>query len=234
MKEIVADVKKDNCIALYLSPPSSLSTFHFPLSTRRVHAQATRIIDLTKTEEEILAQMHPKGRYNITVASRNGIVVREGSESDIGAFYELLKSTGGRDGFKILQKSHYTRFLSALEESFFLLAEHQGKPVAGLIGVIWNGTGIYYYGASSYEHRNLMAPYLLQWETMKRCKEKGCTSYDLLGISPENASANDPWQGITEFKRKFGGTVVTYPHEQMIVLRPVMQWSLSLKRRFFG
>ena len=114
------------------------------------------------------------------------------------------------------------------------MAYQREKPIAGLIGVIWEKTGIYYYGASSYEHRALMAPYLLQWEAMKYCKAQGCTQYDLLGIAPPDAGTDHPWQGISGFKEKFGGKVVMYPPEQMMVLRPVMQKLLTLKRKLLG
>lgn len=236
VQTIVEDAKKDKCLALYASP-SSFFTFHsslFTSSHRRVYAEATRIIDLTMTEDAILAQMHQKGRYNINLARKNSVNVRKGSLEDIDTFYELLKSTGSRDGFTISKKSHYARFLTDLDGSFVLIAEHDKKPIAGLIGVTWNGTGIYYYGASSYEHRQLMAPYALQWEAMLLCKAAGCTQYDLLGISAEGAPADDPWWGITDFKRKFGGTVVSYPPEQTVVLRPVIKTLLAWKRKIVG
>ena len=251
MQQIIDDAKAHQCMALYLSPISPLSTFHFPLSTRRIHAEATRILDLTKTENELLAQMHPKGRYNIGVAQKHGVEVKQGTVSDVEAFYGLLQSTGNRDGFVVSQKSHYTRFLTHLERSFILMATHEGKAVAGLIGVMWpppsplaplptgegnvshQRNGIYYYGASSYEHRQLMAPYLLQWEAMKHCRQNGCSRYDLLGVAATD-SPEDPWTGISDFKRKFGGTVVTHPPEQMIVLRPVMKKVLEWKRKVLG
>ncbi len=250
LEKIINDAKDDRCIAVYFSPATVLPAHHdaFTTASRHVYPEATRIVDLTKTEDEILAQMHPKGRYNIGVAKKHSIEVSEGSSGDIEAFYELLKGTGSRDGFKISQKSHYTRFLSHLRDSFILMANYQGKPVAGLIGVLWpppltppprgegnfSRTGIYYYGASSYEHRHLMAPYLLQWEAIRQCKNAGCMRYDLLGIAPENAGTDDPWAGISDFKRKFGGTVVSYPPEQMIVLQPIVKKMLEWKRRVVG
>ncbi len=255
VQEIVDEAKKDKCLALYVSPPS-LFTLHssfFISSPRHIQPQASRIIDLTQSEDDILAQMHPKGRYNISLARKHGIIVESfGSngppEQSIDSFYALLQGTGDRDGFRIFQKSHYKRFLADLKGSFLLMAMYQGKPIAGLIGIIWppplttppkregnqGQVGIYYYGASSYEHRNLMAPYLLQWEAIRRAKANGCTHYDLLGISPENARSDDPWRGISDFKRKFGGTVVTYPPEQMIVMRPVMKLALEMKRKVLG
>ena len=234
MQRIISDAKKDRCILIYLSPLIELPATSYQLpATRHVHAAATRIIDLTKSEDEILAQMHPKGRYNINVAKRHGMTIEEGSIDDIDAFYQLLQSTSKRDGFTVSQKSHYTRFLSDLEGSFILLAKHAQKPIAGLIGVKWGTTGIYYYGASSHEDRQLMAPYLLQWEAMRKCKAESCTRYDLLGIEPENQESGQ-WAGITEFKRKFGGSVTTYPLEQMVVLRPMVKKILEWKRVIMG
>ena len=93
-----------------------------------------------------------------------------------------------------------------------------------------------------------MAPYLLQWEAIKYCKAKGCRTYDFLGIAPLSPSPPEgegrasqaregeghPWQGISDFKAKFGGTVLTYPPEQEVTLRPVMKGLLEMKRYFFG
>lgn len=244
MTRIVTDAKHEKCMSLMLSPSKALPAPCYPLSARHVHPESTRIIDLTQSEEEILAQMHPKGRYNIKVADKEGVTVRRGSHEDIDAFYELLQSTGNRDGFKISRKSHYASFMKSMDGSFILLAEHEKKPIAGLIGVMWppsaeatggkNRIGIYYYGASSYAHRSLMAPYQLQWEAMKLCKAAACTQYDLLGVSTEPAPKDDPWIGISDFKRKFGGTVVSFPPEQMVVLRPVMKWALEMKRKILG
>ena len=107
------------------------------------------------------------------------------------------------------------------------------SPIAGLLGVNWNKAGIYYYGASSYAHRASMAPYALQWETMRFCKANGCETYDLLGVTPSNAPSDHVWSGITNFKEKFGGTLVTYLPEQQIILRPTVNKLLNLKRKLW-
>ncbi|MFA6523823.1 MAG: peptidoglycan bridge formation glycyltransferase FemA/FemB family protein [Candidatus Peribacteraceae bacterium] len=258
LDRIILSAQREKCLSLFLSPPAPFSIFNFQFSIRpsgrHEQPEATRILDLTQPEEALLAQMHQKGRYNIKVAEKHGVRVEE--SKDIDAFYALLKETGGRDAFGIKPKTHYEAFLKELPGSFLLLAyaaqNDSVRPspgtgvgmganspgykeaLAGLLGIIWNGTGVYYYGASSYAHRALMAPYLLQWEAMKRCKALGCVSYDLLGISPPGAPQSHPWTGVSAFKEKFGGTVVTYPPEQQIVLRPVLNSLLGLKRKFFG
>jgi lipid II:glycine glycyltransferase (peptidoglycan interpeptide bridge formation enzyme) len=240
LQRIAHDAKSERCISLYLSPSIVLTAHSSQLTASHRHVQptATRIIDLTVPEEQILAQMHSKGRYNINLARKHGVAVVQGSANDIPGFYGLLQETGKRDGFTIASESHYTRFLSSLEGSFLLMAKHEDRPIAGLLGVIWNGIGIYYYGASSFADRALMAPYLLQWEAMRQCRMHGCGAYDLLGIEDEsrinNQESRGSWAGITEFKRKFGGTVVTYPQEQVQVLRPWMNRALWMKRKVLG
>lgn len=232
---IMSEAKKESCMSLYWTAPKDthLSSFFSHISNRHVQPEATRIIDLRLPEAEILAQMHEKGRYNIKVAQKHGVIIKE--SQDIDAYYELATQTGGRDGFRILPKKSYENFLKHLPGSFLMLASTpEGKVIAGILGVIWNGTGIYYYGASSSEHRNLMAPYLLQWEAMKKCKAENCHSYDLLGVAPENAKPNHPWQGISSFKAKFGGQLINYPPEQEKVLKPWAKMAISLKRKLVG
>ena len=111
--------------------------------------------------------------------------------------------------------------------------ESTKKPIAGLLGVRWEWKGIYYYGASDRAHRALMAPYALQWAAIKLCKEQGCTAYDLFGIAPPD-QPHHPWAGISDFKEKFGGTVILYPSEQQIVLRPWKHRIVKMKRKILG
>lgn len=243
LNHIVTEAKERNALALYYSPLLDLTMSGSTESPRHIHCEATRVLDLTVSENDLLAQMKPKGRYNIRVANKKGVTVEE--SDDIDAYYALATETGSRDGFTVPSKAHLRSFLHDLPGSFLLLAMASSKntslssgewgigerrPIAGLLGVIHNNVGIYYYGASSYEHRALMAPYALQWHAIKYCKQLGCHSYDLLGIAPRN-DANHPWAGITNFKEKFGGEVITHPREQMVLLRPITDWLLRWKRR---
>lgn len=244
LDQITQDARKDRCITLYCSPLQALETYgkKFEVSHRHIQPTATRIIDLTVSEEEILAQMKPKGRYNIGVAERHGVRVE--ASTDVTAFHALMVKTAMRDTFRPLPLEIYRTFLHQVTGAFLLLAHHPetAEAVAGIIGVQWPAdtaapslrapTGIYYYGASQYEHRALMAPYLLQWHAMRRCKAAGCASYDLLGVAPPDADREHPWQGVSTFKEKFGGGVVVYPAEVRLTLKPITQRLLALKRRF--
>lgn len=244
---LLEEAKKEKCITLYISPIQELRHEKFFRTKRHEQPEATLILDLAQADEKILEQMKQKGRYNIRLAEKNGVTVEQ--SKDVQAFYQLMKSTGERDAFGVHSQKHYEKFLMNLSGSFLLIAYESGhdkKPIAGLIGVIWGNTGlptvdgspakvgIYYYGASSYESRSLMAPYALQWAAMKHCKLAGCTHYDLLGIAPPDSPENHAWQGITGFKEKFGGTLVTYPAEQEAVLKPLAKTALTVKRKILG
>lgn len=234
MERIVGDARQDRCIQLLYSPTFTIDGWTTPLardSKRHVHPEATLLIDLKQSEQELLAQMHQKGRYNINVARKHGVEIVQGTAHDIDDFYRLLIGTGNRDNFIILKKSQYRCFLESLEDAMLLLAKRDGTVIAGLLNAMWNGTMYYYYGASSYEHRQLMAPYLLQWEAMMHAKRRGCSTYDLLGIMPPNAPENDPWKGITDFKRKFGGSLVLFPKERICIFRPIIKLLFELKRK---
>jgi len=237
MRKIIDDAKHEKCIALYCSPVTEMQNTKYKMenSSRHIHCEATRIIDISQTEEDILAQMKQKGRYNIRLAKKHGI---HGEDSnDIDGFIDMVKETAARDKFMPLAPEKYRAFYENLEESFLIMAyspDNNTKPIAGLLGLIWNNQGIYYYGASVHEHRAFMAPYRIQWRAMRFCKERGCTSYDLLGIAPEGSGPTHPWAGISGFKEKFGGEVVAYPPEQVIILRPFVYWLLQMKRKIFG
>ncbi len=234
--------KAARAIALYASPSielTALSNEGFRPSGRHEQPEATVMLDLALSDEALLAQMKPKGRYNIGVAQRHEVWVEQ--SRNLPAYVRMARETAQRDGFRGASQKQLETFLDTLEGSFLLLAyppasiaQTRPGPIAGLLGVLWKGTGIYYYGASSSEHRNLMAPYALQWEAMRLCRRLGAQRYDLLGIAPPDSGDHHPWAGVTDFKRKFGGAVITYPPEQRLVLRPVTHATLALKRRLVG
>ena len=169
----------------------------------------TNILDITQTDEEILARMKPKGRYNIKLAQKKSVLVEEGTIDDLDEYYEILLETTNRDGFRPNTKSYYNRFLSMNPEAKFLVARHEGEIIAGGFFVYHGNTGLYYYGASSNHKRNLMAPYLLQWQALQLAKSKGKLSYDFMGIANPN-DPNDSLQGVTDFKLKFGDGITEF------------------------
>lgn len=202
----------------YVEPQHTI--YHIPHSkpaAQQYQPTDTLEIDLTQSEEEILAGMKRKGRYNIKLARKHNVeieVIPDGkfTAQDLEDYWNLSTETTGRDGFSGHEKSYYEKFLSNLKKNAILFfATVEGKRIATAIFTLCGHKSIYYFGASTSDpqYRNLMAPYLLQWEMMMYGKTHGSTTYDFLGIAPED-QPNHPYAGITEFKLKFGGYRKTY------------------------
>ncbi|MDH5597218.1 MAG: aminoacyltransferase [Candidatus Peregrinibacteria bacterium] len=230
MEELAKLGRKEGAVFVRLSSYAELGVGSLELGVAKGdhHPETSLVIDLDQSEDAILAHMKPKGRYNIRVAEKHHIKV-EPSE-DLDSFYRILKDTGGRDGFGIHLKSYYENMLKALgKHAQLLLARYEDRVVAGGIFVYLDEWGIYYYGASDHHYRNMMAPYLVQWHAIQEAKKRGCKHYDFLGIAPEGASGH-AWAGVTEFKKKFGGRVVSYPVAKDLVLRPFWYFLYKLRK----
>lgn len=204
-------------------------------SSEKLHAASshqpntTLVIDLRPDEDAILTQMKEKGRYNVRLAVKKGVTVRQGRMDEL---YPILVETAGRDGFAIHPREVYEAMLETFGNGAELLvAEQGGEVLCGGIFLFAGQTGIYYYGASRSERRELMAPYLLQWEAMRHAKERGCTEYDLLGIADPDAE-NHPLAGVTEFKTKFGGEVRQYVGARKMVVNRLWNTLYELRRKF--
>lgn len=213
------------------------------VDTRCRQPQTTLVFDLTQEEHVLLEQMHKKTRYNIRLAERKGVTVRR--ETNIDVFWQLNTETTERDAFKSHGKAYYEQFL-AMPMCDQFTAYVDDTPIASIITVLHGGTMTYVHGASSNSHRNLMAPYLLQWRAMQYARGEGATAYDFWGIAQTHAEGTlsketcyngycwdvtHPWTGITRFKVGFGGDVVNYPDAQDVILSPVMYRLYTLMHR---
>jgi len=223
--------KKEKAIFLRIDPPlhSPYALPHFHKNHLGFQPEHTLILDLKPSETEILAQMKPKGRYNIRLAEKKGVQIH--TSTDIAAFHKILKETTSRDGFSGHDQGVYENMIKTLSTNAKLyLATYQNQVIAGLLATYFKDTATYYYGASSNEFRNVMAPYLLQWQAIKDAKAAHFKSYDFLGIAPAN-TPNHPWSGVTDFKTKFGGRPVSYQPPQDLALKPLIYWLYRLYKR---
>lgn len=179
-------------------------------STEQVQFRNTLLLDLTRPEEDLLAAMKQKTRYNIRLATRRGVQVREGTAADADIFYQLYAETARRDRFPIRPADYYRdawgSFLKA-EQARLLLAEVEGEVVAGLILFTFGPTAWYMYGASSDRYRERMPNHLLQWEAIRCARAAGCSLYDLWG-APDTLAESDPMWGVVRFKLGLGGQLV--------------------------
>ncbi len=196
-------------------------------SSKHIQPLKTIILDLHKSEEELLSRMHQKTRYNIRLAQKKGVSVEQ-NQSDIGSFLELLSKTTEHDKFYSHPKDHYLKMVDVLGKANMLkifLAKRDNKIIAGSINLFWNKTAIYSHGASDYNYRNLMAPYLLQWEAIKQAKVDGFQYYDFFGIDERK------WPGVTRFKNGFNGQEISYPGAFDLIFQPVWYKAYNLIRK---
>lgn len=231
--EITKIAKQEKAIFLRIDPPLPAN---FPLTLKNFHSipygfypTNTLILDLALSDGELLKQMKPKGRYNIRLAEKKGVTIK--ISDDIDSFYKILKETTSRDGFHPHDKSFYEKMLASLPNIAKLYtAEYESKIIAANIITFFRDTATYYYGASSNEYRNLMAPYILQWRAVTDAKAQGFKYYDFLGIAPENAK-NHPWAGVTDFKKKFGGHEIAYLPAMEMPLKKLLHPIYKLRKK---
>jgi lipid II:glycine glycyltransferase (peptidoglycan interpeptide bridge formation enzyme) len=174
----------------------------------------TVVVDLTVPEEEILARMKPKTRYNIRLSHRRGVEVRELGMKGLGIWWKLYTQTAERNGLHVSDLSCFRSILASKMEcededinARLLCAYLDGEPLAAVFLVKSAYRATYLYGASSSSHRDAMPAYALQWEAIRRAKAAGCIEYDMFGVAPNDDPAH-PMHGLYRFKKGFGGSML--------------------------
>ena len=191
---------------------SRLAQRGWRFSADQVQFRNTILIDLTESEDALLAAMSQTTRRKVRVAEREGVTVRAASTADLPTLYELYRITGERDGFLTRPPSYYELEWRALMDAGLahaLIAEHDGQALGHVILFHFGRKCWYFTGASSNEQRDKMPNYLLQWEAMRWAKAQGYIIYDMWG-APNDFIESDPLWGVYQFKRGFRGTVTRY------------------------
>ncbi|MDD2807421.1 MAG: peptidoglycan bridge formation glycyltransferase FemA/FemB family protein [Patescibacteria group bacterium] len=231
--EIRKVAKDEKSFSLRVDPPwligneARLTDYGFRKAENEVQPKCSLVLDISKSEAEILASMKQKTRYNIGLAQRHGVKVKVSSEiSDIETFWQLIKQTSGRDGFKPHAKEHYKKMLEAFAKTGTIklfMAEYQNKIIAVNMVSYFGNVATYLHGSSSDIYREVMSPYLLQWQAIIEAKKVGCQLYDFGGVNGRSFH-NKMWQGITRFKLGFAdeASVREYIGSYDLVINPVI------------
>jgi lipid II:glycine glycyltransferase (peptidoglycan interpeptide bridge formation enzyme) len=190
----------------------------------------TLMLDLRKSEDEILAEMKQKTRYNIRLAEKRGVEIKESQnlEKDIEIFYEISRETAERDKISIHPFEYYQKMVTEInsEKIKLYLAKYENQVIGAIIIRFFGGMATYLHGASSNLHRNVMVNYAIQWRAIQDAKSHGCEKYDFGGIKITEENNKNSWQGITRFKLSFA------PKEKIVDFPGC--WDIVInKRRYF-
>ncbi|MDO8639890.1 MAG: peptidoglycan bridge formation glycyltransferase FemA/FemB family protein [bacterium] len=194
--------------------------------SHNMDAEICWVLDITKSENELLREMRKTHRYLIKKGKTLDIeIIRSTNAADIKRFLPLYSNLSKRKHF-VPHKGIAEEFgvFEKDNEAVLFLAKYppngeagKNKIISGALVVYVSNTAIYRHGASSSQYRNIPASYLLQWEAILEAKKRGKKTYNFWGIAP-NDSKRHPWQGLTLFKTGFGGQRLEFLHAQDLPL----------------
>ena len=225
--------KKENCILIQLEPnvlndqdsKEKIKSLNLKPAVHPLFTKYTFILDLTKSEEELLKNMHSKTRYNIKVAQKHGVeIVEDSSDKAFEEYLKLTKETTQRQGFYAHSEKYHRLMWETLKNKIahLFLAKYKGKVLVAWIVFVYNDTLYYPYGASSSENRETMASNLMMWEVIKWGKKIGLKKFDMWGALGPVPDKNDPWYGFHRFKEGYGPEHVEFVGSWDLVINPAL------------
>ena len=221
--------KKENCIFIQLEPNvenTNDKEYKFKnliFSSRPLLTKYTFILDLTKSEEELLKNMHPKTRYNLRLAEKKGVkIIEDNSDKAFEEYLRLTKETTQRQKFYAHNEDYHKKMWETLRvndenkndkdklKAYLFKAVYENEVLVTWILFVLNDVLYYPYGASSANHREVMASNLMMWEAIKFGKKLGLEKFDMWGALGKNPDTKDPWYGFHRFKEGYGARHVEF------------------------
>lgn len=214
-----------------------LTYLGFKKSFEEVQPEDRQWLPISRPKEEILAQMKSKGRYNIRIAERHKVEIKSFQKANLfqglDDFYHLYQQTFARQRFSGRSRQYFRDLLDVLGKKDYLriyTAFYQNQPLASVIITFYQELASYLYGASSNEHREVMAPYLAHWQAILEAKEKGCQLYDLLAIAPAEI-LDHKYASLSRFKQQFGGRSVKMVGSWDYIFQPTWYWAFRVAEK---
>ena len=233
-EQLEMSAKENNCININFDIPNIIKGTSEETSALEIlvakcvkspkdtFAKYNIVLDIARTDEQLLSNMHKKHRYNLGQAQKHGITVER---NNFETFYDLLAQTAERQKYYIHPKIYYQKLWETLNPkgmAHVLTAVHNNQALASWMLFTYQNVLYYPYGGSASQGQNLFPSTLVCWEAIKLGKELGCTSFDMWGAAKDVNDTNDPWHGFTNFKMKFGGKHVEYIRSYDFVLNETM------------
>jgi len=240
LEELKTIGKEERCIFIQLEPnietsenaKEKLYKLGLRDSAHPLFTKYTFVLDLTKSEDQLLEDMHHKTRYNIRVAQKNNVEVKEeNSEKAFEEYLKLTKETTQRQGFFAHTEKYHRLMWETLKtkkvnkdtlSAHLFIARYKNEPLVAWIVFVYKDTLYYPYGASSSQHREVMASNLMMWEVIKFGKKLGLKKFDMWGALGPEPDEKDPWYGFHRFKQGYGPKLVEFVGSYDLVISPVL------------
>ncbi len=241
IQKIISEAKKENAGWIRLEPADNktleLIRESYPAKIARaphdVQPKEIFVIDISKSPEQLLEEMKSKTRYNIKLAQKRGVIIRtvsdfrsQAGETYVAAFLALTREMAARHGIAAHGDQYYRKMIQALPKEMIsiYIAEYQNKIIAANLVLFYGNFATYLHGASGNEQRNLMAPFLLQWQAILDAKNRGCEKYDFGGVQTPGAQhqKHSDLVGVTNFKLGFSPLTkpIEFPGSYDIIINP--------------
>lgn len=266
LADVAEQAKKNKCIYVQFEPniKADEGTFeieqlilneNIPLrsSFRPLFTKYSFVLDLTPGEDTLLSRMHPKTRYNIKVAQKHKVEIKEdNSEKGFLTFLKLYEETTARQKFYAHTPSYHKKLWEELSKKESALSYHlfhavvktddAEKILTSWVLFTFQDTLYYPYGASSRENREMMANNLIMWEAIRFGKKQKLKQFDMWGALNPDPNTKDPWYGFHKFKQGYGATLTEYVGSYDLIINSTMyefikvadklRWSLlKLKKK---
>lgn len=226
--------EENNCIFIKCEPKVKISSIYNAQITklktlgfvegRSLFTKFNFVLDVTPNEEELLASFKQKTRYNIKVAEKKGVSVKiDDSNEAFDRYLELTEETTKRQGFYAHGREYHKKMwelLHSTDIAHLLVAKYKGEIITTWILFKYGDTLYYPYGASTREHREVMANNLVMWEAIKLAKKWGLKYFDMWGALGANPDISDPWYGFHTFKAGYGARHIEYIGTYDYVAKP--------------
>lgn len=195
---------------------------------RPLFTKHTYILDLTKKEDDLFANLDSKTRYNVNLAYKKGVrIYEDSSKQGMEQYISILEATTKRQGFYAHSPDYFRKMWDAIGDSGMIKIFHavyEEKVLVTWVMFQFNNVLYYPYGASLREHRDVMASNLMMWEMIRYGKNNGCKSFDMWGSLGPDADKKHPWYGFHKFKRGYGG----------VLHQSIGTYDMVLDDRFYG
>ena len=260
LKELKNIGKEQNCIFIQLEPNiEEIKNLKLKIKNLGLHpsfhplfTKYTFVLDISKSEEELLKSFHSKTRYNIRVAEKHNVKISlETSQKSFEEYLKLTKETTTRQKFFAHTPFYHTKMWETLSQrtgssgqgtesltAHLLQAVYKPNDqvkievLASWILFIFHDTLYYPYGASSTLYRNTMASNLIMWEAIKFGKRLGLTKFDMWGALSDTPDVKDPWYGFHKFKEGYGATHTEFIGSYDLVINPILYQLYKVADKF--